>query len=113
MRGRIGIVLVVILAIPLGCITVERDMQSWVGKHRSAVIAQFGVPTNEVEDGQGGSILIYEYTYEKVHGLDETTSVYGNTVQTKRDDITIIEKTQRRSFLVNEDGIVYDFAYQL
>ena len=42
--------------------TIEEAMQSWMGHHKSEIIAKWGAYSRTIGDGKGGEILIYETT---------------------------------------------------
>lgn len=38
----------------------NQEMQSWVGRHQSELILQWGPPTQTSSDGNGGQVLVYQ-----------------------------------------------------
>lgn len=56
----------------LGCATSQADplMESWVGKHQSELIREWGPPTESTDDGAGGRILIYE-SFQRTGGVSD------------------------------------------
>jgi hypothetical protein len=51
---------VVLLVGFAGCVSTSDMMQSWVGHHRSELIASLGPPQATAPDGQGGTVLVYQ-----------------------------------------------------
>ena len=68
-------------------------MGSWMGAHKSRLIQSWGPPTRYDSDGQGGEILIYEYT--RTVGA----YVYGSYMQR-----TFVDY---KEMFANKEGIIY------
>jgi hypothetical protein len=111
-----------------GCASIENNLQSYVGKHYSDVIARWGPATSIHTDGRGGKIMIWEFTstytvpgtvntnanantYGSSYGYNygANTNVNANTSYTPAQTKTY---TKRRTFYVNSNGIIYNWAWQ-
>jgi len=42
--------------------SLSEKLDSWIGHHQSDLIRQWGAPTRVTSDGQGGAVLVYEFT---------------------------------------------------
>lgn len=71
----------------------KRIMDSWLNHHKSELIRSWGPPTRYDSDGQGGQILIYEYT----RTLGAT--IYGNYMQR-----TFVDY---KEMFANQNGLIY------
>lgn len=71
----------------------QKAMDSWKGHHKSRLIQSWGPPTRYDADGQGGEILVYEYT--RTVGA----YVYGNYMQR-----TFVDY---KEIFTTKDGIIY------
>lgn len=71
----------------------KRIMDSWVNHHKSELIRSWGPPTRYDSDGQGGEILIYEYT--RTVGA----TIYGSYLQR-----TFVDY---KEMFANKDGLIY------
>jgi len=71
----------------------RRIMDSWMGHHKSELIRSWGPPTRYDSDGQGGQILIYEYT--RTVGA----TIYGSYLQR-----TFVDY---KEMFANGDGYLY------
>jgi hypothetical protein len=71
----------------------RKVMDSWTGAHKSKLIQSWGPPTRYDSDGQGGEILIYEYT--RTVGA----YVYGSYMQR-----TFVDY---KEMFANKEGIIY------
>ena len=74
----------IILLLPLvffGCVSVDERMQGYLGQHYSRVVAIWGAPETEVDDGEGGKLMTwrFETTYTTPATVRTTTSHDNDT----------------------------------
>src|SRR5690606_35150617 len=84
-------------------------MQSWVGTHESQLYMQWGPPTQVLDDGAGGKIVVYAINRQYVRPGRATTTVtdYGfgyAEATTTYDPPQVIEWSVYRAFWVNRQG---------
>jgi len=109
--------LIVFLFAGCGAISnnINKAMDSWVGSHKSELIAQWGPPTRVASDGKGGEILIYEEYRDFGYTPGRTTYVnkgpYGRsyTIETPPQHHSY---TAVRMFYVNKKGIIYSWRWK-
>ena len=121
MKAYISIFLIVLSFFLLGCTTtmksdfynatkgkrdnertveLNRIMNSWVGKHKRDLIAEWGSPTSTDNDSEGGEILTYKEVIDNVHSY---TIVYR---EENRYSIKL------RTFFVNNNGRIYKVSWR-
>ena len=85
-----GPLLLLILSLPLvfvGCVSVEERMQGYLGQHYSKVVAIWGAPEIEVNDGEGGKLMTWRFettyttpaTVRTTTNHDNDTYAHGNS----------------------------------
>jgi hypothetical protein len=83
---------------------VEKEMKSWVGRHKSDLIASWGNPQDITPDGKGGTVLFYSQLVKK--------SVQFKDPLAKMSRPPHIRKYFRtRTFYVNSEGYIYDYKW--
>ena len=58
----------------VGCVSVDERMQVYLGQHYSKVVAIWGAPETEVDDGNGGSLMTWRF--ETTHTTPATVRAY-------------------------------------
>jgi hypothetical protein len=118
--------------------SIDDTMKSWLGNPSADLVASWGPPHNTMRDGKGGEIWTYfidrhwtvpggaitttsgnTYTHGTYHGssifggpgYQGNTSMQGNSVTTYQPPQTQ-GYTARRTFFVNEDGIISRYAWR-
>lgn len=92
-------------------------MQSWVGAHESQLYMHWGPPTQVLDDGAGGKIVVYAINRQYVRPGRATTTVtdYGfgyAEATTTYDPPQVIEWSVYRAFWVNRQGYIYNWAWE-
>jgi hypothetical protein len=88
---------------------INQEMQSWIGRHQSELIASWGQPQETNIDGQGGTILIYSQFVDRGYDPGHPTDPYGRyTYKAPRQK----GYNRMRMFFVNPDGYIYDFKWE-
>jgi hypothetical protein len=149
----------------VGCVSVDERMQGYMGQHYSKVVAIWGAPQTELDDGEGGQLLTWVFTethtnpatvrttttqssnsnshthanshthgnghshahhaatQQALHGQNHhsTTNYHGNTnINSHGNQVstttftpeTTTTNTYTRSFYVDADGYIYNFAWK-
>jgi hypothetical protein len=63
----------------LGCVSVDERMQTYVGQHYSNVVATWGEPDSEIDNGEGGRLLTGHFTTTHTTPARVTTTTTHNT----------------------------------
>jgi hypothetical protein len=63
----------------LGCVSVDERMQTYVGQHYSNVVATWGEPDSEIDNGEGGRLLTWHFTTTHTTPARVTTTTTHNT----------------------------------
>jgi hypothetical protein len=65
----------------VGCVSVDERMTAYLGMHYSKVVAVWGVPQTEVDDGEGGKLMVwrFESTYTTPATVRTTTTHHSNS----------------------------------
>jgi len=106
--------IVLLFIIPLfftGCATtINKTMDSWVGRHQSELIASWGPPNRVADDGKGGRILIYGSYVDlgQTPGRGDV-DYFGNITYTAPQQRGY---TRTRMFYVDSDGYIYSWRWQ-
>lgn len=102
-----------------GCIHKSQRMNAYIGQTQANVIAQCGPPTNIIPDGAGGTILVYQKTYNlgQTRGKIRQVSpnLGPNSIIPTRYEYTApeaITRTATDMFFVGADGLVYRVQWQ-
>jgi len=109
-RGQAEVVMVVIgLVVLIGIVIALRDrrteiMASWIGKHQSELIAEWGPPNKIMPDGKGGTVLDYSYYKDLGENIYINRRGYGYTSPRGY--------TAKRYFYVDSNGIIYNFKWK-
>lgn len=90
----------------------EREMEVWLGKDRASLIMAWGMPTRETDDGEGGSILIYESDEAITTGGHATTTFIGTSAYTSYTPPQTHHYKKRRTFRLDKNGIVISYAWK-
>lgn len=61
----------------LGCASINKTMESWMGHNVNDLIASWGPPQQTMSDGQGGQIFIYTQTRQWTNPGQATTNTFG------------------------------------
>jgi hypothetical protein len=93
------------------CTSTSEVMNSYMGRHQSTVIQNFGPPARTADDGAGGKILCYS-NYVKTAGTAGTT-IYDNNGQGHYSPGTSGQAYYRNTFFyINPSGNVYHWLIQ-
>ena len=79
-------------------------MQSWVGQHKSKLIASWGPPQNISSDGLGGQV--YTYYLNRNGTMNTTYNSYTNILVTTNNSYTAT-----RNFYVGKNGVIYRWRW--
>lgn len=125
-----------LLGLLCGCATPDKVMQSYLGRHYSELVANWGPPQQKMPDGQGGEIWSYaqdrEFTTPGHANTQTSATVYetgtiranpyganysGNANLYGQSHTTYTPPTTRRwmarrTFFVNGEGVIYRYAWQ-
>ena len=117
MRSVAFLLLLTSLLVISGCGSeINKTMQSWVGHHSSEVIAAWGPPSRVLDDGSGGKLLIWEYGRSYTTPGYATTQPYGVMshpyYQTTYQPPQTSGYTASRTFWVNAEGVIYNWAWK-
>jgi len=85
-------------------------MDSWMGHTKAELYQKWGPPSYVTDDGQGGEIVVYEYS---IRGTQTPGSIYqGNngTINYTAPQENTYKKT--RMFYVNDKGLIYHWRWQ-
>jgi len=112
MRREINLALIAVVAVlaPVGCASVNDQMESWTGHHQQELILSWGPPTRTASDGADGWILIYEYDRDfgqipgKAYARPDGSIWYTAPERSGY--------TASRMFWVHSDGIIYSWRWQ-
>ena len=63
----------------LGCVSVDQRMQAYVGQHYSNVVATWGEPDSEIDNGEGGKLLTWQFVTTHTTPASVTTTTTHNT----------------------------------
>ncbi len=92
------------------CAAVNKDMASWVGRHQSELIAEWGPPQSTASDGKGGTILMYRAYVNRGQTPGYIVPAgYGRYAYTAPQQQGY---SRSRMFYVNSDGIIYAWRWQ-
>jgi hypothetical protein len=101
---------------------ISQDMQSWVGRHQSELIASWGPPQNTSIDGKGGTVLVYsEYVdLGQTPGTIKRKNINPLGNKSILGDTSTYEYTppkqkgyyKKRMFYVNPDGYIYTYKWE-
>lgn len=96
---------------------VNEAMQSWVGAHESQLYMQWGPPTQVLDDGAGGKIVVYAINRQYVIPGRATTTVteygFGSSMATTTySPPQVVEWSVYRAFWVNRQGYIYHWAWK-
>jgi hypothetical protein len=84
--------------------TRNQAMASWQGRTYDELLASWGPPSQIVDDGAGGKVVSYVQTR---HLTTSRPTIYGLP------DATVTRELQRyQMFWVNQDGIIYKWAWR-
>jgi len=89
----------------------EREMEACLGKSRSWLIMKWGLPTAEISDESGGTILVYEYTGSFTTKGHAHTTFIVNTADTEYTPPQTHQTSSRRSFRLDSNGTVVGYAW--
>ncbi len=108
-----------------GCTAqMNQTMQSWVGHRYSEVVGQWGPPTRVLDDGARGKMMIWEETRSFTSPGYAQTRPYGvfstspnvltppPSYQTTYTPPQTSTYTASRTFWVNSEGIIYNWAWK-
>ena len=117
MQRIVSFLLLISLLVISGCGgQVSKTMQSWVGHNSSELIASWGPPTRVLDDGNGGKLFIYEYGRSYTSPGYATTQTYGTTSYPQYQTTYYAPQTSgyvaSRTFWVNSEGIIYNWAWK-
>jgi len=73
------IVLLLSSLLQLGCVSVDQRMQAYVGQHYSTVVATWGAPDSEIENGEGGKLLTWDFSTTQTTPATVTTTTTHQT----------------------------------
>lgn len=79
---------------------------SYVGKHISVLIADWGAPTRITPDGLGGKIYVY-VEGEVYESEDQPEYDYNTGRFVNRGTKSIVDTRETYEFYVNKKGIIY------
>jgi len=96
--------------------SIDKTMESWVGRNANDLVPSWGPPQQVVDDGQGGRILIYTYTasgYPAVNynAYGGTYNVYG-AGQDQYDSPRTSGYATSRTFWVDSNNRIYKWAWK-
>jgi hypothetical protein len=135
-RQPIPLLCILALTALPGCISPDKEMNSYIGQPSTELVARWGPPQQKMSDGQGGEIWSYleqrQWTTPgeantTVTGTSDTSgNVYGNpNGATYHGDTSVSGSattvytppqthgyTARRTFFINGNGIVYRYAWK-
>ncbi|MDG1242701.1 MAG: hypothetical protein P8R37_10550 [Opitutae bacterium] len=63
----------------LGCVSVDERMQGYVGQHYANVVATWGEPDSEIDNGEGGKLLTWHFITSHTTPARVTTTTTHNT----------------------------------
>ncbi len=94
----------------ISCKKIDKQMQSWVGHHKSKLIREWGPPTRYDSDGLNGEILIYSFQRK----FNPTAGKY---LQNNQGEIMYTPPKDNsyqaiRMFYVDNEGIIYSWRWQ-
>ena len=78
-----GLILIFIVPFFMGCASINKTMQSWMGHYQSVLIARWGPPQQVMDDGQGSKIFIYSTTRTFNSPSYSTPTVTGSAYGTR------------------------------
>ena len=70
-------ILLIAISTIMGCATINKNMDSWMGHNVNDLIVSWGPPQQTMSDGQGGQILIYSQSRQWTTPGQATTNTYG------------------------------------
>ena len=120
---RVLIVLTVFVSVT-GCVTINKNMASWVGHHYSELVMSWGPPQQVYDDGQGGRILVYTANRQFTSpGQSVTTTtgqatIYDNMIWGQARSITTYQPPQTsgytayRNFRIDNRGYIYSWSWR-
>jgi len=94
----------------------NKVMSSWMGHHSSHLIASWGPPQRVLDDGSGGKIMVWEQVRTFTTPGQATTQPYGilsnPSYQTTYYPPQTTGYSASRTFWVNSEGIIYNWAWK-
>jgi hypothetical protein len=88
---------------------INKEMQSWVGRHQSELITSWGQPNNTDIDGQGGTILIYSQFVDLGYDPGHPSDPFGRySFKAPRQK----GYYKMRMFFINPDGYIYNYKWE-
>jgi hypothetical protein len=98
---------------------ISKDMASWVGHTENELIADWGNPTRQVSDDNGGKIFVYEFQRESTSPAVLTThkcaSWEADCVNGGRavyQPSSTSPWTVLREFWIDGDGVIYKWKWK-
>ncbi|MFW2479903.1 MAG: hypothetical protein ACN4GF_07255, partial [Lentimonas sp.] len=79
MKNSILLSVLLFTSFQLGCVSVDQRMQAYVGQHYSNVVATWGVPDSEIDNGEGGNLLTRQFVTTHTTPASVTTTTTHNT----------------------------------
>jgi hypothetical protein len=109
----VNILVVALVLLLSGCVSTEelmkREMDPWLGVHQSLLYQQLGPPNAITEDGNGGSILIYEHRQNYAYIPGEVVTQGNTATYTTPQTLGYVRS---RMYYVNQGGIIYAYRGQ-
>jgi len=104
-------ILIVLALIVTGCASqINEKMQSWVGHHKSELIASWGPPNQYASDGRDGEILIYGSYVNLGQTPGQATNNYYGGVSYTAPQQNGYQRT--RMFYVDAGGNIYSWRWK-
>ena len=85
----------------------EQSAQIWKNRHYKDLIASWGATSRVSEDGQGGKILVYDFSYITSGSYSSSYSGSGNMYNSNSTSVSPRYVPKIAQFFVNNDGIIY------
>ena len=108
--------------------SVERTMTSWLGHHQSELLMSWGPPSQIMDDGSGGKIIVYTqvrsfvspgYSYStttgsaSAYGYGNTAYAYGSAQTTTTSyPAQVHQRTTFRQFHVDSSGVIRSYSWR-
>jgi hypothetical protein len=118
----------VVLLLLTGCAiskeALDAKMNTWMGQSANDLIASWGPPTQVIDNGYEGKILVYEFSHSYTTPGHATTYnsgnayIYGNNVYGYGTGTTVYTPprttthSKTRTFWVNSAGIIYRWYWK-
>jgi hypothetical protein len=106
----VNILVVALVLLLSGCVSTEelmrKEMDPWLGRSQHDLYLQLGPPNSITEDGNGGTILIYENRQNYAYVPGQVT-VQGNTATYTNPQT--LGYVRSRMYYVNQGGIIYSY----